>query len=100
MSTPPRAPTLHWILAQELPGWRWPFQVRCAPGVPSLPAVVCALPAGVEAILEAHNPEPLEYPAAVQWTVGPGRDAWERATPRELLGRITVRGGMTLEILN
>jgi hypothetical protein len=42
MSTPPRAPTLHWILTQELPGWRWPFQVRFAPHVSSLPAIVSA----------------------------------------------------------
>lgn len=100
MSTPPHAPTLHWILTQELPGWRWPSQVRFAPHVSALPAIVSALPAGVEAILEAHDPETLDCPAAVRWTVGPGREAWQRAEMREVVGRITVRGGLTLEILN
>jgi len=100
MSTPPRAPTLHWILTRELPGWAWPFQVRFAPHVDSLPALVCALPAGAQAILEAHDPETLDLPAAVRWTLGPGREAWERAEPREVVGRIMVRGGLTLEILN
>jgi hypothetical protein len=35
------------------------------------------------AILEAHNPETLDHPAAARWTVGPGREAWERAVMRE-----------------
>jgi hypothetical protein len=100
MSTPPRASTLHWISTQELPGWRWPFQVRFAPHVASLPAMVSALPAGAQAILEAHGPETLDCPAAVGWMVGPGRDTWERAGMREVLGRITVCGGLTLESLN
>jgi hypothetical protein len=50
--------------------------------------------------LEAYDPETLDAPAAVRWTLGPGRDAWERASMREVVGRITVRGGFTLEILN
>jgi hypothetical protein len=75
MSTPQRAPTLHWILTRELPGWRWPFQVRFAPHVASLPAIVIALPAGAQAILEVYDPETLDYPAAVRWSVGPGREA-------------------------
>jgi hypothetical protein len=87
-------------LTQELPGWRWPFQVRFAPHVSTLPAIISALPAGAQAILEAHDPETLDCPAAVRWTVGPGREAWERASMREVVGRITVRGGLTLEILN
>jgi hypothetical protein len=100
MSTPPRVPTLHWILTLELPGWRWPFQVRCAPHVASLPAIVSALAARAQAILEAHDQELLDAPAAVRWSVGPGRDAWERAAPRAVVGRIVARSGMTLEILN
>jgi hypothetical protein len=87
-------------LTQELPGWRWPFQVRFAPHVSSLPAIVSALPAGAQAIFEAYDPETLDSPAAVRWMLGPGQEAWERASIREIVGRITVRGGLTLEILN
>jgi hypothetical protein len=100
MSTPPRAPTPHCILTQELPGWRWPFQVRFAPHVSLLPAMISALPTGAQAVLEAHDPDTLDCPAAVKWSVGSGRKAWERAATREVVGRITVRGGLTLEILN
>ena len=79
---------------------RAPYYVVCAPHVASLPAIVGALPAGAQAILEAHDPQTLDCPAAVRWTVGLGREAWERSSPREVVGRITVRGGLTLEVLN
>ena len=100
MSTPPHAPTLHWILAQELPSWRWPFQVRFAPHVSSLPALVSALPAGAHTILEAHDLDTLDCPAAVRWSAGRGHDACEHDTPRAVVGRIVARGGLTLEVLN
>jgi hypothetical protein len=94
---PSRAPTLDFTLRTTLPDWNWPFRVRFA--LNGLPEAVTVLPEHAPAIIEAHEPDALDLPAMIIWSVGPGSAAWLHAARRELLGRITAQGRV-FEILN